>query len=136
MPSQGFVRKYSCRAYFNKISAELIFQRAVLVTAKIDPSVNPEDEEISPTGIIHVEPQASVALNAAVHLVIDERTQILIIVSAFLEAEFPHCMAGHDSHVLEMAFAALIANWTIMGMICHQPLNYARAELLRLWVLD
>jgi hypothetical protein len=32
-------------------------------------------------------------------------------------------MSGHHGHVLKMALSSLFANWTVMRMVFHQPLD-------------
>ena len=57
------------------------------VPAEIDVVVPAEDVEVAAAGIVAVEPHAAVALDAAVHLVVDERAQVLVAVRALLEAD-------------------------------------------------
>ena len=45
-------------------------------------------------------------------------------------------MAVHDRHILQMAFAALVAHRAIVRMIHHQPFRHAGAKLSRLGIID
>src|SRR6185312_11535841 len=40
----------------------------------------------------------------------------------------PVVMTGHDGHVLQMAFAALIAHWAVVRMILHHAFDNAGAK--------
>lgn len=37
-------------------------------------------------------------------------------------------MTRHHRHVLEMALAAFVADWTVVGVVLHQALNNCRSE--------
>src|SRR6185312_12558315 len=43
---------------------------------------------------------------------------------------------GHDRHVLQVALTALVADWTVVRVVHHQPLDDAGAEFVRVLVLD
>ncbi len=62
-------------ADLHQVAAELAFQRAVRVAAEVDVVVPAQDVEVAPAGVVAVEPHAAVALDAAVHLVVDERAR-------------------------------------------------------------
>jgi len=49
-------------------------------------------------------------------------------VRPFLEAGPPENVTGHDRHVLEVAFTTFVADWAVMRMVQHEPLNHARPE--------
>ena len=67
---------------------------------------------------------------------VHEGSEVLIDVGPLGEAEPAVDMAGHDRHVLEMALAALVADGAVVGMVRHEPLDDAGAELPRLGVVD
>ena len=70
-------------------------------------------------GIVAIKADTTVALNAPVHLMVEKRSEVLILVSAFFVPEPPVRMASHHCHVLKMARAAFIAHSTIVRMIGH-----------------
>lgn len=63
--------------------------------------------EIGAVSVIFVVTHAAIAGDAAVHLMVDERPQILITVSTFGETVATEAMAGHYGHILQVAVAAL-----------------------------
>ena len=67
---------------------------------------------------------------------IDKRSEILVIMGSFPEAGPPVDMPGHHGHVLKMALAAFVADRTVMGMVEHQPLDDAFAEMDHLRIVD
>src|SRR6185312_5649118 len=73
-------------ADFREIAAELAFKNAVLVATEVDVVVRGEDIEIAASGILAIEADAAVAGDAAIHLMSDERPQILVAEGALLEA--------------------------------------------------
>jgi hypothetical protein len=85
---EGFVGKNTRRANLNKITAEFVFKNSVVASTKIYPVMNPEDVKVSTSRIFPIESYASVALYAAVHLVIYKRAEILVPVSTFLKFIF------------------------------------------------
>src|SRR5690625_662 len=128
---EGFVGKYAGRADLDQISAEFIFEYARFVPAKIDIIVRGEDSEIFPSGVVVIESYTPVALDAAVHFMIDERAQILIVMGSFVEPVAPVCMSGHDRHVLKVTFSSLIAYGAVMGVIDHQSFDIGGPEIAR-----
>ena len=74
------------RADLDQVAAELALQHAVFVPAEIDVVVGAEDVQVAPAGVVAVEAHAAVALDAAVHLVVDERPEVLVAVGALVEA--------------------------------------------------
>src|SRR5277367_2979635 len=87
-------------------------------------------------GVFTVETDASLTLDAAVHLVIDERPEILIAKRSLTKLIYPRAVTRHHRHVLQVAFTAFIAHGTIMGMIEHQALNHGGAKIGGLGILD
>lgn len=71
---QCFVCEYPGRTYFNQISAEFVFKGPIITSTEINPVVYPKDVKVSSSGVIPIKPDAPVALDAAVHLVIDKRS--------------------------------------------------------------
>ena len=126
MPFHGFVGKHTRGTDFHQIAAELAFQNALALATKIDMIMAAENIEIPAAGIVAVKAHTAVTLNAAVHLMIDEWTEILVAMGPFFEAIFPMMMAGHDRHVLQMAFTAFVADRAVMGMVDHQPFGSHR----------
>ena len=80
MLGEGFVLfgEHPGRTDFNEIAAEFIFQCSILLPAKIQGIMRTEDVEVSPTRIVSVKSDASIALDAPVDLMTNERTKGLI----------------------------------------------------------
>src|SRR5262249_20133296 len=131
---QGFVGEDSRRTDLDQIAAEFALQDAVFVTPEVNVVVRGEDVEIAPASVVALEADTAIALDAALHLVIDEQAEILIAVGPLLEAKASVSVPGHHRHILQMAFAALVAHRAIVRMIDHQPFDYARAKLPRLLI--
>ncbi len=55
---------------------------------------------------------------------------------AFFKSVSPIHMPGHQRHILQMTFAALIAHGAIVRMIDHQPFNDTLSEFHRIRVID
>src|SRR6185437_3986728 len=70
---QRRVREYARRTNLREVAAELAFQNAVLAPAEIHRVAKPEGIQIAPSRVFAVEANATLALNAAVHLVIHQR---------------------------------------------------------------
>ncbi len=133
---QGLVRENTGGADLHKVAAEFTLEYAVLVAAEIYGVVRSEDIKVASPGVIPVEADAPVALDAAVHLVVHEGPQILIHVGPLTEAKPAVDMPCHDRHVLEVAFTPLVAYRAVMRMIRHEPLDVARAEFSRLGIIN
>jgi hypothetical protein len=136
MLSEGFVREDTCGTYLDEITAEFVFQRPVLKTAKINVLVYSEHPEIAPARVVCVEPQTSVAVDAPVHLMFNEGAEVLISVRAFLKPVFSIVVACHHGHVLQVAFTTFITDRAVVRMVDHQPFNYAGAELSGLGIVN
>ena len=66
-------------ADLHQVAAELVFQHAIFVAAKINVVVGGEHVQITPARKITIEAHAAITLDAAVHLVVDERAQVLVL---------------------------------------------------------
>src|SRR5208283_5038903 len=133
---ESLVGKDSRRANLHEVAAEFAFRHSVPAAPEIDVVVRGKNVEIAAAGIIPIVAHAAVTLDTAVHLMGDERAEVPVAVGSLLKSVFAVVMPGHDSHVLEVALPALIANRTIMGMVEHEPLDHARPKLYRLRVVD
>src|SRR5579872_7141708 len=92
--------------------------------------------EIASSGVFAIETHTAVALDAAVHFVVHERSEILIVKGALLERIAAIVMTGHHGHVLQMTLSALIADRTVVGVVDHQPFNHTGAKRARFRVFD
>jgi hypothetical protein len=134
--AEGFVGEYAGGTDLHQVAAEFVLQDAVLASPEIDMVMRGEDLEIVAAAIILVETHATIAGDAAVHLVVDERPQVLVAVGALLAPVAAESVAAHFRHVLQMAFAAFLAHRAIVGMVGHQQFDDARAEIAGLGVLQ
>ncbi len=132
----ALVVKNAGRADLGEIAGERAFQHAVLGAAEIDIAVRAERIEITAAGIVTIKPRAAIAGDAAVHLMGEQRPEILVAMGALVELIAPAVMAGGNGHVLQMAGAGLLAHRAIMRMIDHQPLDHPRAEIAGLLISD
>jgi hypothetical protein len=116
---QGLVGKNTGRTDLHQIPAELALKSAILVTPKVDLVAQDERVEIASTRIVAVKARAAVALNAAVHFMVNKRSQVLVVKGSLPPTITAISMPGHDRHILQVTFAALVAHRTIMRMIEH-----------------
>jgi hypothetical protein len=97
--------------------------------------MGPEYVQISAARVISIEPDAAVALDAAVHLMIDEGAEVLVLVRPFFEPGPAVGVAGHDRHILEVTLATFVADRAVMRVVHHKPFDDACAEGLRLGIV-
>src|SRR5699024_11165287 len=128
---QGFIGEDAGRADFFQIAGKLVFERAVAVAPEIDVARRAQHAQIIAVGIVAVKAHAAVAGDAAVHLVFEERAQILILVGAFPAAVTTLRVLGHYRHVLQVALAAFWTHGAVMRVIDHEPFDDFLAEMAR-----
>lgn len=104
--------------------------------AAVDVRVRRLRVEVAPAGMIAVEAGATATCDAAIHLVGEKGPEVLVAVRAFGEAVVPPYVAGFHRPVLQVAFAAFLAYWTVVRMIDHQPFDHAGTEGHRIGVAD
>ena len=131
-----FVCENTRRAYFHKISAELVFQNSVFVLPKIYAVVPAENVQIAAAGVVLVKSYAAVALNASVHFMSEEWAKVLVPISTLLETISAICMPHQDRHILQMTLAAFIAYRAVVRMIQHQPFDDTLSKRQHLRVVD
>ena len=118
-----------------QITAKFVFKNAILVPSEVYVAPGRKSIQIFASRVVLVKPDTTVALYTSVHLVIDERAQILIAMCALLKLKSPVCVAGHHRHVLQMARSTFVAYSAIVGVIRHQPFDNVLAKLHRFLVL-
>lgn len=96
------VREHACRTNFSEVPTKFTFEDAVTAATKIHPVGRRICIKIVTARVVFIEPNAPIALNATVHFVIEERTQVLIAIRAFVESEFAIGVARHYRHILKM----------------------------------
>ena len=64
------IRKYTRRADFNQVAAEFVFQNTVFVSPKVDRVAQMKRVQVVTTRVFAIKANTSLALNAAVHLMI------------------------------------------------------------------
>src|SRR5690606_28829523 len=132
----GFIGEHAGRADLGQVAGKLAFEGAVFDAAEVDIIVRAEDAEVLATGVILVITHAAITGDTAVHLMVDERAEVLILVSALGEAIATLGMLRHHGHVLQMAVAALFTHRTIVRVICHQPFDDALAKCFRFGIVN
>jgi hypothetical protein len=106
------------------------------VTAEEDRIPRGESVQVASTRVVAIVAHAAVALDAPIHLLIHQRTQVLIAKRALVEFITAVVVTRHDGHILQMTLAALIAHGAVMRMIEHEPFDNAGAERGRLGIVD
>src|SRR5687767_7534260 len=84
--------------------------------------------QVMAPGIVAIKAYATVALNAPVHFMVDERAQLLVLISTFFILESPVGVPGHDCHILKVTGPPFIAHGAIMWVVCHKPLDHISPE--------
>ena len=92
--------------------------------------------QVGAAGVVLVEAHAAVAGDAAVHLVCNERAEVLVLVGTLGETVTALVVAGHYRHVLQVAVTAFFADRAVVRVVGHQPFDDAGAKRLRLVVFD
>jgi hypothetical protein len=129
MSAQGLIGEDPCRTDLDQIAAEFALQNTAFMSAEINQMMREECAEIPAACIIPVIAQTPVALYAAVHFVIDKGPEILILKGPLCSPITAVTMAGHDHHILQMTFPALITDRTIVRMIDHHQFRNGFPEL-------
>ncbi len=133
---QGFIREHACGADFHQVAAEFILQNAIFGTAEENRVPQRKRVQIVAASIVAIVAHAAVTLDAAIHFVIHQRTQVLIAKRALVEFVTAIIVTGHHSHILQVTFAALIAHRAVVRMIQHESLDNAGAESGSLRIID
>ncbi len=129
---QGLVGEYAGGADLHQVAGEFALQHTLLVAAEVDMVVGGHGRQVSAAGVIPVVAGAAVAGDAAVHLVVDQRPEVLVAMGVFAAPVVAVPVAHHHRHVLQVAFAALGADRAVVGVVEHQRLHDSLAEVLRL----
>ena len=83
---RGLVGEHPGRADLRQVAAERVLEGSVLEPAEVGSIARAEDVEVLAAGVLPVEPNAAVALDTPVHLVVEERAEILVPEGPFVEA--------------------------------------------------
>ncbi|MNM98725.1 hypothetical protein D3C81_1112630 [compost metagenome] len=132
----GLVGEYAGRADLGQVAGELAFQHAVFDAAEVHVVVGAVDAQVGTTGVVLVIAHAAVAGDAAVHLMGDERAEVLVLVGTLGETVAALVVAGHYRHVLQVAVTAFLAHRAVVRVVGHQPFDDAGAERLGLFIVD
>src|SRR5262249_30726795 len=107
---EGLIGEDARGTNLDKVAAEFVLQYAVLAAAEKYCIARGEGVQAAAAGIVAVIAHAAVALDTPIRLVIHQRAEVLVAERAFIELVAPVVMAGHDSHVLQVALAAFVAH--------------------------
>ena len=132
----ALIREHAGGAYFRKIAGEGAFQNAFFVATEIDIILGTKGPQVGTTSVVVVKTHTAVTGNAPVHLMGNERPQILVPARALAEPVTAAIMAGHHRHVLQVTMPALLAHRAVMGMVDHQPLHHTGAEGFGFLIVD
>src|SRR4051794_40041990 len=128
MMFQGRICEYSSGTDFHEITAEFVFQHAIFEPAEVNGVAQAERVQVVAARVLAVITNATLTLNAAVHLVIDQRSEILIPEGSFAKRVMAGAVAGHYRHILQMTLPSFVAHRTVMRMVLHEPLNHRLAK--------
>jgi hypothetical protein len=85
--------------------------------------------QVAVTGKTLVEPPAAITVNAAIHLMLNENTQVLIPEGSLLSRETPDPVSAGDGKGLEQTVPTFVADWAILRMVHHEPFHHLFAEI-------
>src|SRR5439155_6719618 len=129
--AEQLVGEHPGGAELDQVAGERALERAVLEAAEVDAVAAPGGAEVAPARDLLVEAAAAVAGDAAVHLVLDELAQVLVLEGALAPAVAADAVPAGDGQILKLALAALVADRAVVRVVDHQPLDHALAELHR-----
>ncbi len=133
---ERLVVEHAGRAHLDEVAAELALQRAALGAPEVHLVAQAERAEVPASGVVVVEARAAVAGDAAVQLVGDERSQVLVLERPLAAAVAPVAVPAHHGHVLQVALAALVADGAVVRVAEHHELDHLGAEADGLGVED
>ena len=130
------VGEHTGRADLGEVAGELAFQHAVFDATEVHVVVGAEHAQVGAAGVVLIEAHATVAGDAAVHFVGNERAEVLVLVGTLGEAITALVVAGHHGHVLQVAVTAFLTDRAVVGVVGHQPFDDAGAERLGFFIVD
>ena len=130
------VREHASGTYFREIASKGAFQDAFFVATEIDIILGTKGSQILATGVVVVKAHTAVTGNTPVHLMGNERPQILVPTCALAEPVTAAIMAGHHRHVLQVTVPALFTHRAVVGVVDHQPFHYTGTEGFGFLIVD
>src|SRR6185437_8543998 len=100
MAAQRAIGKHTGGADLHQIACELAFEHSIFVAPKENAIGYAEGIQIVASSIVPIKSDATVTLNAAVHLVINKRTEVLVVKGTLWKSGAAIVMTGHHRHVL------------------------------------
>src|SRR3546814_11311141 len=98
----GLVGEHAGRTDLGEVAGEFGFQRAIFGTTEVDVRSGAEYAQVGAVGVILVVADAAIARDAAVHLMADERAEILIQMRSLVEPVRAAEMTLHHLPLLTM----------------------------------
>ena len=125
----GFVGINARRADVDQVAGKGALQHSRGAAAEIDPAADAHHAQIPVSGEFLVVPRAAIALDAAVHFVLDQRSQVLVVVGALEAPVAAQAMATGNGQVLQQAVSAFVAHRAVVGMVEHEPFDDVPPEI-------
>ena len=126
---ERLVGEHAGGAHLDEVAGEHVLQHAFFRAAEVRAIARAEGLQVGAAGVVTIEAHAPVAGDAAVHLVVEQRAQVLVAEGALLRVVVTHGVARHHRHVLQVALAAFLAHRAVVRVVAHQVLDHARAEV-------
>jgi hypothetical protein len=133
--SSWFVRVNPGWTDVDKITGKRAFQRTITDSAEVSTIPYLHGPQVMVSSKFLVEPAAPPTMNAPVHFMLNQRSQVLIIIGALFTQITLDPVATGNGHVLKQAVSSLIADRAVKGMIQHKPLNYVPAEIYCFFII-
>jgi hypothetical protein len=118
----------------HQVPGKRAFEFIIREPAEIDAISDLHRPEVSVSGKFPVKPGTSVAMDAAVHFMLNIWPQILVSIGSLFAPVYSNGVSAGPSFVLQQTLSALIAYRAIQGVIHHQQFDYSFAELDCLFV--
>ena len=119
----GLIGEHPGGADIDEIAGKGAFQGPVAKSAEIGAAADLQRPQVPVAGIVLVEAAAAPALDAAVHFVLHEPAQVLVLVGALGAQEAPDAVAAGDGFVLEQAVPPFVAHRAVQGVVQHEPFD-------------
>ncbi len=130
----GLVGVNARGADVDEVAGKGTFQGSRLIAAVVDPAADLHDPQIFVAHELLVIANAPVTLDAPVHFVLYQRSQVLVRVGPFRSLIPPDPVPPGDRQILKQTMPPLVADRTVVGVVEHEPLNDVFPEIHRLGV--
>jgi hypothetical protein len=95
---------------------------------------NLHGSQVMETGKLLIKPTASPTVDTTIHLMLDQRAEVLVAIGPFFPQVAPDPMTPGNRQILKQTVPTFITDRAVMGMVHHQPFNHVFTEIDRFLV--